>query len=92
MPEKYRGSHYERDPDDPGYSQSGPDTYHNLIADIVRQLQQREDPVDDEENADFTPSEHPSESAGLTPTTGPLRPRIRIGTYHSYPQSLRPRN
>ena len=71
MPEKYRGSHYERDPDDPGYSPSGPDTYHNLIADIVRQLQQREDPVDDEENADFTPSEHPSESAGLTPTTGP---------------------
>ena len=71
MPEKYRGSRYERDPDDPGYSQSGPDTYHNLIADIVRQLQQREDPVDDEENADFTPSEHPSESAGLTPTTDP---------------------
>ena len=71
MPEKYRGSRYERDPDDPGYSQSGPDTYHNLIADIVRQLQQREDPVDDEENADFTPSEHPSESAGLTPTPGP---------------------
>ena len=72
MPEKYRGSRYERDPDDdPGYSPSGPDTYHNLIADIVRQLQQREDPVDDEENADFTPSEHPSESAGLTPTPGP---------------------
>ena len=71
MPEKYRGSRYERDPDDPGYSQSGPDTYHNLIADIVRQLQQREDPVDEEENADFTPSEHPSESAGLTPTPGP---------------------
>ena len=72
MPEKYRGSRYERDPDDdPGYSQFGPDTYHNLIADIVRQLQQNEDPVDDEENADFTPSEHPSESAGLTPTPGP---------------------
>ena len=72
MPEKYRGSRYERDPDDdPGYSPSGPDTYHNLIADIVRQLQQREDPIDDEENADFTPSEHPSESAGLTPTTDP---------------------
>ena len=39
MPEKYRGSRYERDPDDdPGYSPSVPDTYHNLIADIVRQM------------------------------------------------------
>ena len=72
MPEKYRGSRYERDPDDdPGYSQSGPDTYHNLIADIVRQMQQNEDPVDDDENRDLTPPEHTSIEAGFTPTPDP---------------------
>ena len=72
MPEKYRGAHYERDPDDDhGYSPSGPDTYHNLITDIVRQMQQNEDPIDGEQNGEFTPLEQPSESAGLTPTTGP---------------------
>ena len=83
MPEKYRGSRYERDPDDgPGYESSGPDTYHKLIADIVRQLQQREDSIDGEESGDKTPvgaalepapgpSDHASESAGLKPATGP---------------------
>ena len=71
MPEKYRGAHYERDPDDDhGYSPSGPDTYHNLIADIVRQMQQNEDPVDDE-NRDLTPPEHTSIGAGFTPTPDP---------------------
>ena len=72
MPEKYRGAHYERDPDDDhGYSPSGPDTYHNLIADIVRQMQQNEDPVDDDENRDLTPPEHTSIEAGFTPTPDP---------------------
>ena len=72
MPEKYRGSRYERDPDDDhGYSPSGPDTYHNLIADIVRQMQQNEDPVDDDENRDLTPPEHTSIEAGFTPTPDP---------------------
>ena len=83
MPEKYRGSRYERDPDDgPGYESSGPDTYHKLIADIVRQLQQREDSIDGEDSGDKTPvgagfkpapdhSDHASESAGLKPATGP---------------------
>ena len=83
MPEKYRGSRYERDPDDgPGYESSGPDTYHKLIADIVRQLQQREDPIDGEESGDKTPvgagfkpahnpSNHASESAALEPAPGP---------------------
>ena len=81
MPEKYRGSRYERDPDDgPGYESSGPDTYHKLIADIVRQLQQREDPIDGEESGDKTPvgaalepapdhSDHASESAALEPAS-----------------------
>ena len=79
MPEKYRGSRYERDPDDgPGYESSGPDTYHKLIADIVRQLQQHEDSIDGEESGDKTPveaglkpapdhSDHASESAALEP-------------------------
>ena len=72
MPEKYRGSRYERDPDDDhGYSPSGPDTYHNLIADIVRQMQQNEDPVDDDENRDLTPPEHTSIEAGFTPAPDP---------------------
>ena len=83
MPEKYRGSRYERDPDDgPGYESSGPDTYHKLIADIVRQLQQREDSIDGEESGDKTPvgaalepapdhSDHASESAALEPAPGP---------------------
>ena len=83
MPEKYRGSRYERDPDDgPGYESSGPDTYHKLIADIVRQLQQREDPIDGEESGDKTPvgagfkpapdpSDHAPESAALEPASGP---------------------
>ena len=83
MPEKYRGSRYERDTDDgPGYESSGPDTYHKLIADIVRQLQQREDSIDGEDSGDKTPvgagfkpapgpSDHASESAGLKPATGP---------------------
>ena len=83
MPEKYRGSRYERDPAaGPGYESSGPDTYHKLIADIVRQLQQSEDPIDGEESGDKTPvgagfkpapdhSDHASESAALEPATGP---------------------
>ena len=72
MPEKYRGSRYERDPDDdPGYSPSGLDTYHNLIADIVRQLQQNEDPVDGEQNGEFTPLEQTSGSADFTPAPDP---------------------
>ena len=72
MPEKYRGSRYERDPDDDhGYSPSGPDTYHNLISDIVRQMQQNEDPVDDDENRDLTPPEHTSIEAGFTPAPNP---------------------
>ena len=72
MPEKYRGSRYERDPDDDhGYSPSGPDTYHNLISDIVRQMQQNEDPEDDDENRDLTPPEHTSKEAGFTPAPDP---------------------
>ena len=103
MPEKYRGSRYERDPDDgPGYESSGPDTYHKLIADIVRQLQQREDPIDGEESGDKTPvgagfkpahnpSNHASESAALEPASGPLRPHTCNGRSQTCPQSLRPR-
>ena len=84
MPEKYRGSRYERDPDDgPGYESSGPDTYHKLIADIVRQLQQREDshrrrrirrdktPVGAALEPAPGPSDHASESAALEPAPGP---------------------
>ena len=109
MPEKYRGSRYERDPDDDhGYSPSGPDTYHNLIADIVRQMQQNEDPVDDDENRDLTPpehtsieagftptpdpSDHTSESAGLKPTPDPSDHNTRIGRSQSCPRSLRRRH
>ena len=87
MPEKYRGSRYERDPDDDhGYSPSGPDTYHNLIGDIVRQLQQNEDPIDGEQNGEFTPLEQTSESAGLTPAPGPSGEDTPTGDNPRHPE------
>ena len=86
MPEKYRGSRYERDPDDPGYSPSGPDTYHNLIGDIVRQLQQNEDPIDGEQNGEFTPLEQTSKEAGFTPAPGPSGEDTPTGEKPRHPE------